>query len=342
MADETTVGMEPVSVEQDGRIFSGVGVSEDALAETMQARSKPAAEPAKPATEATAAEPDPATDEATEPDATPLQRDPATGQFKKPTRGQKRFAHLTAQREAAEQRATALEQRLAALEASRSQHAPETARMEPSAERKAPAAPQGRQKPTEDEIGSKYASYADFVEDLADWKAEQRFNQADQLIQSRFEQQHAEQTHVQRLQSVYERTMAAYPDFDNVRAANPASLSIEFPPAIWQAMLTAPNVEHLMYTLAQDAVLARKVADERDPIRLGYLLASVRPPERVARPASTPRTVTSNAPDPYQPVGTGSKTSTPSLQELAQSGEDYDASGYREKRAAERRNGVRR
>jgi hypothetical protein len=301
-------------------------VTPESLAETMDARTADV----------------PETTETAEPaaDPTPVSRNP-DGTFTKPTRGQRRFAEMKKREadavaaatrsadekvSAAERRAQELETRLAALEARRQERSPEP---EP-----APATPQGRQKPREDEIGDKYATYADFVEDLADWKAEAL---VEARINARFEQQAVYQTEAQKLQTFQQRARSAYPDFDEVLANAPTD--IVYPDL--RVLVDAPNAEHLVYTLAKDPDLARRIATERDPIRLGYLMASVRPPESVARPASTPTVVASSAPAPYQPVGTGSKTTTPSLGDLAASGDDYDASGYREQRAAQRR-GARR
>lgn len=332
MADDAHLpGLEPVTVEQDGRIFSGVGVTPEALAETMDARTPEVPETAETAEASGTDAPDP----------TPISRNP-DGTFTKPTRGQRRFAEMKKREaeavaaatkaaedkvSAAERRAQELESRLAALEARRQERAPEP---EPAT----PPAPAGRPKPTEDQIGEKYATYADFVEDLADWRVEQRLEQdVTARIEARFAQQRTYQTEAQQLQTFQERARAAYPDFDAVLANAPTD--IVYPDL--RVLVNAPNAEHLVYTLAKDPDLARKIATERDPIRLGYLMASVRPPEAVVRPASTTPAVASNAPAPYQPVGTGSKTTTPTLGELAASGDDYDASGYREQRAAQRR-----
>lgn len=81
----------------------------------------------------------------------------------------------------AERRATEREAELQALK-----QPPPTpaARVEP------PAPSATRAKPTEAEIGEKYQTYGDFVEDLADWKVEQREAQRDQIAAQRERESH--------------------------------------------------------------------------------------------------------------------------------------------------------
>src|SRR5262245_2577834 len=147
----------PVSAEQDGRVLTGVGVTKEAL-ETVMERHAETPDPAPP-------EP--------KPDTGPAEPVP------KQTRGARRFDQLTGEREAEKRRADAAEAELTKLKAELAQRAavvPPATSSPVSAEPVAPAAPSPtRAKPTEDEIGTKYQTYGDFVEDLADWKAEQRF-----------------------------------------------------------------------------------------------------------------------------------------------------------------------
>ena len=103
----------------------------------------------------------------------------------------------------------ALERKLAALESPR------------HVERPAPQAQPpvySRPKPSEDEVGEKYEKYADYIEDLTDWKAEQREFKAEQeRVQS--SRQSAE---AQRHQTFAERLEAAkttIPNFDAVLAS---------------------------------------------------------------------------------------------------------------------------
>jgi len=315
-----------VSVEDaQGRILSGVGVTEASLQETVEAR-----EPVDPSAEA----PSPATPES----PLPVRgRDESSGQFKK-GRADKRIGQLTAQkseeiqkREVAEARALALEHRLAALEAHRSQL--QTPQAQATQEPATPAPT--RTKPSEDEVGVKYQTYADFAEDLADWKVEQRLQafDFDARIRTSIEADRASRAQQEYVQSFATRARSVYPDFDAVLAQ--ADASIQFPDL--RVLINAPNAEHLVYHLAKDKELARKIATERDPIRLGYLMASVQgPPQGSASPAPPPPPVASSAPAPYQPVGSSTRTSAPTLDDLASKGFDYDASGYREKRRSDR------
>lgn len=341
MADDP---LTPVSVESDdGRTLTGVGVTPESLMETVSAR-----ETADPSTEKAARTPPQAgassLPRAAEESAAPppdgdepdrFERHP-DGTFRKVSRGRKRFEALTAAREeqaqarqAAERERDELRQRLAAYE--QRQTAPQTPQAAPSPSNG--ALPPTRPKPSEDQIGTTYPTYADFAEDLADWKYEQRqasFDLSAQVaaILDERDLARAQREHVVNLST---RGRQSYPDFDTVLAN---SHDVHFPDL--RVLVNAPNAEHLIYALAKDPVLARKIATERDPIRLGYLMASITTPPAVASPAST-QTVASTAPAPYQPVGSGSRTATPTLDDLAGSGDDYDKSGYRERRAAERK-----
>lgn len=311
------------SVEtSDGRILSGVGVSEDSLRETVEAREPESSpEPSSPPETATA----PAS-------AAPASDRNADGTFK-PSRGQKRFDQLTAKsteadraRQAAEQRASELERRLAALEASR--QAPPTPVQPPSPPAQAQPT---RPKPSENDVGVKYETYADFAEDLADWKVEQRFQSVnfDALVRQGIEVDRASRAQVEYVQSFGQRARSVYPDFDAVLAS--ADPSIQFPDL--KVLLNAPNAEHLVYHAAKNPDFARRLASERDPIKIGYLMASVSGPA-VAPPASTAAPVASRAPAPYQPVGSGSKTSTTTIEDAAESG-NYEQ--YKALRAAQRK-----
>lgn len=81
-----------------------------------------------------------------------------------------------------------------------------------------------RPKPSEDEIGSKYDSYAAFVEDLTEWKVEQR------EFQSQHKSQRAEQeTQLKARVEKFREAVAADPEFvtkvhDRVKALVPSSM----------------------------------------------------------------------------------------------------------------------
>jgi len=318
----------PVSVESsDGRILTGVGVSEDALKTTME-RHEPAETP-----------------EPAAPVATP---DP------KPSRGAKRFDQLTAEREAARREAAAAKHERDDLARQLAQRAtPAAPAPVPSPAVAAPAAAAApsptRPKPSESEVGDKYESYADFVEDLADWKAEQRLaaQDFDARIRSSIEADRASRSFVEHVGQVKAKAREVYQDFDAVLEKGPGA---EIPlgqtdaqaVARVETILRSPHAEHLLYAISQDADIARQLAQYSD-IEFGMALSRFVPPAdtSVASPASTGVRRPVVAPAPYQPVGSASKTTaTPSAGLIAKAGFDFDKSGYREKRAAER--GVRR
>jgi len=319
----------PVSHEVDGRVLTGVGVSADDLAETMDRHTTP--------------DPSPTAAPAPTPDTPPAPRDDA-GKFK--TRGQRRFDDLTREREEAKRDAESLrakydasQRELETLRAARAVRDPE-----PAAPPVAPVAPAGRPKPTEDEIGDKYQSYGDFVEDLADWKAEQRLSALDfdARVRQSIEADRASRSLQDRIVQQLTTARETYADFDAVLTTGPgAAVTLGPTPAIGQQRVQAvsllPNGPHLIYAIANDAALATRLAGMSD-LEFGMALSSLAPSQGVASPASTPAMVSPVlVPPPFQPVGAGSKTTaTPSSDLPKKAGFDYDRSGYRESRARER------
>ncbi len=323
-----------VSVERDGRILSG-GPGSDV--EAMES----ALESASPAP-ATADRSGEARDAPAAAETEPL---PA-----KPSRGAKRFDQLTGEREQARreaqdatQRALQLEERLKALET----------RQSPSEPTPRPAAPAGRAKPLEAEVGVKYPTYADFVEDLSDWKAEQRISQLDfdARIRQSIEADRASRSLADRWQQTTASARQVYADFDAVVSTGPgANIPLASDPKVADErvmmLVNTPGGEHVIYQLAKNAAETQRLArlSDRD---FGFAVARLLPAEAsVASPASTglPRAVV--APPPYQPVGAGGKTTASTLDETTKRATvngtiDYDA-GPREFFARQRTGGRRR
>lgn len=308
---ETIDPHETVTVERpDGRSLSGSGISEESLTAVVD-RGQSAGEPA--------------------PEAAP----PAA---EKEPKGRARYSKLTAEREAAlsqaqaaEALASELKNRLALLEAREAERAQQAQKPD-----SAPTPPQPtRPKPVVAEIGAKYPDYESFVEDLADWKTEQREVKLKQEFDARFEQRiEAERASVRQReasQSVLDRGRAAYPDFDAVVQSCP----VQFPDGMLQSIAKMPNAEYIEYLLGKDPDWAAEVAACPDGLSLGLKLAERVPPAGRVSPASRPAVVrTSQAPPPYEPVAGGSPTSAPPLADLADKG-DFEA--YKARRASELR-----
>ncbi len=304
-----------VSVEQNGRVLTGgPGTSIESLEQAV---------------ERTAPEPE------TKPDA------PATDA--KPTRGQARFSELTKEREAAKlaakeanDRAVALEERLKAVEERTAQAGTpvpgnDQSRVEAKSSQQVAAPSATRTKPSEDEVGTTSKTYGEYVEDLTDWKSEQRQFKADQ-----------DRAHSTRLEKwTAERTTAAqlYPDFDAVLKTGPgADVDLSPDPATAVArvemLMTLPGGGHVIYKLAKDAAEAARLAT-LDDRAFGFAVARLLPPEsNGASPASPAAHRASKAPPPYQPVQAGGKTTATTAAEIAAKGGGFDE--YRRKRAAER------
>ncbi len=302
-----------VSHEVDGRILTGVGVSQDNLAETMDRHAE--------------AEPE---------SAAPTQARTDTGQFQpaqpKQTRGQRRFDELTREREEARREAADAKRERDELRARLSAPAEQRQPEPPSRPSAVPPAADARSKPIEDEIGTKYQSYADFAEDLADWKVEQRLGAFDidarvrQGIEADRETRHFADT----VSGVFTKARQSYPDFDAVIAQGPGS-QIDFGKQRRDWLVSRPDADHVLYAIARDGAFASRLASMTD-IDFGIAVSQLS--QAAASPASAPRE--SSVPAPYSPVGSGSRTASVPLSELPKkAGYDFDSSGYREKRARE-------
>lgn len=321
MADEVDPHAQ-VSVSDDhGRTLTGIGVSEAALDATIDRHADAAPEPsAAPAPDA---------------DAPPAAPGP------KPTRGQARFSELAAQRKDAEAKAAAAEQRALAAEARLAQQPQTPARQEAAPQPPAQAQPQAppltRQKPTEDDIGVglKYESYGAFVEDLAEWKAEQR----DAAREAKQAAASWQQTRTARLQAHQTREVALRGQVSDYDAAIAAVDRTHQPSAVLvDALLSSDRSAEVAYWLAthpQDyAQLIQESLSVNQPSAVGLVravlesrLPAVVPPARPVRPVAAP-------PAPVQPVGSGSRATTLTSAEAAEAG---NYSEYKARRAAERR-----
>ncbi len=313
-----------VSHEQDGRVLSGVGTSVEKLAETMDRHTPeeptPAVAPAAGAPEAVAAPP-------------------------KVSKGRERFSELAKQRDEAKTRAEAAERERDELRARLSApptavHSPEPVRM-PSAQPVVapsvqPGAGQTRPQPLEDEIGTKYKSYADFVVDSARWVQEQSSSDVQAQIRASIEADRASRSFNDLVESTRAKGRGTYADFDAVLANGPGAMVPLGSFDKVQAIIHHPQSEHLQYAIMKDAGLAQRLS-QMGPIEFGLTLSAIAPSSPAASPASTGVSGSVTPPPPMQPVGSGSKTTVTPSAELPKRGFDFDKSGYREKRAAERK-----
>jgi hypothetical protein len=300
-----------VSVEQNGRVLTGgPGTSVEALEQAV--------ERSEPQTESKASAKPEATQEA------------------KQTRGQARFSELTQQRDEERRRATEANERAAALaerlEALEKRTAPAGKPESPPAASAPVSVSSGtRPKPSEDEIGTTYKTYGDYVEDLTDWKSEQRDRKA--------ADERAQSSRVEKWTAERATASALYPDFDTVLKTGPgADVDLSPDPATAvarvQMLMEIPGGAHVVYKLAKDAAEATRLAG-LDDRAFGFAVARLLPPEsNGAQPASPAAQRATKAPPPYQPVQAGGKTTATTAAEIAAKGGNYDE--YRAKRAAER------
>ena len=198
-APTTDSNQQVTQSDGDGRTLSGIGTTPEKLAEVME-RHAPVEEPA--------------------PTGTPGEAPPV----QKQSRGKERFSELTRKRKEAEERAAGLERQLNEL---RGTTAPTTPAALPSASTPPPGSPpaqfvqpapsQGRPQPSEDDIGTKYKTYADFVLDSARWVAEQEAPSLDARIRQSIEADRATRDFLTHAESTWAKGRKVYADFDTVR-----------------------------------------------------------------------------------------------------------------------------
>jgi hypothetical protein len=313
MADETPApaAHEQVTVSDDqGRSLTGIGDTPERLTEILERHAPPVEAPAT-------------SDQPAE----------------KPTRGQQRFSELTRLRKEAEERATKAERELNEL---RGQAGPAVPAALPSgspttgpppAQFVQPAPSQGRPQPSEDDIGTKYKTYADFVLDSARWVAEQELApNIDARIRQGIEADRATRDFLAHAESTWAKGRKVYADFDTVRTTGPGA-QVPMDHAKIQAILHHPATEHMQYVIAKDVNIAQRLA-AMGPIEFGMAMQSFAPSGAAGSQASTASNGSSTPPAPMQPVGSSSPTTVASLSDLAAKG-DYEA--YRARREEDRK-----
>lgn len=330
MADAETVDPNAqVSHAEHGRTLTGVGVDAEQLAETMERHAPPTPEPSKPSETVQPSTPEPAA--------------PA-----EPSRGRKRFSDLTKERDAANERAAAKEAEAQAAIRERDElkarlstppSTPEPSK--PAEVAKPTEVKPTRPEPSEEEIGTKYATYGEFARDVARWVVEQDRAQAAASDADRVraviasERQH--ESVMAKVQEARERGRKTYADFDTLLSSPTGAIDLGRTKAesVERVLFIAqhPQSEHIQYAILKDEALARKLQTS-DPYTFGVTIAGLVAPQ----PSKAERNWTP-PPSPHPTVGASSPTSSPSSAELAHKG-DYDA--YKRKRAAELGISVRR
>lgn len=340
MADANLLDLTEVE-DSKGRILTGAGVSEESLEEVIDAHEERHAPPdavREPVVSDPAGKPDPAA-------ASTPARDESTGQFTKEPKGQKRYALLYKEREDARREIEDWKGKYAKLEAdlkARPTPSPSpAAQPAPAAAILPTTAPPGSEgaaapaRPMPDEVGTKYQTWKDYEDALWQWRADAQQRDIAALIQNVLGEREATSAFKGHVNEVWAKGRAKYPDFEQ-KLSDPAFDAIVFPGPTLQAIAEAPASEDIQYRLASDHAAAKALAAETNPYRVGMILAALSGGPPAASPASGPAPVLSTPPAPYQPVGGRAKSATPSLEERAESGDDYDSSGYREARRRER------
>lgn len=334
MSDVNTV----TSVEQDGRVLSGVGVSADALESVME---RHAPEPTEQAA-----------------DAAPVVETPPSAAEPPQTRGQKRYSQLTRERDEAKAAVEAAKAEREAIARERDELKARLSQPAPAATERPASQAAATEQPAAVPDKFAFPSYDEFIEahpntaynewELARLDAYGEWKDARTNLDARIRQSIEADRASRDFQGTIERSRAkgreVYADFDAILASGPGAF-VPLAPTPQEARQRAafifshPQSEHLQYAIMKDGDLAKRLAS-MDAISFGVEVSKIAPSGSGASPASPARAGSVTPPSPYQPVGQGSTTTVPPSAELAKRGFDFDKSGYRERRAAER--GARR
>jgi hypothetical protein len=194
---------------------------------------------------------------------------------------------------------------------------------------------QTRPEPLEEEVGTKYQTYAEFTRDQSRWVVEQERAaiQADfdSRIRAGIEADRAERGFFETVNKTFTTAKERYPDFEAVRANGPGA-QVNFSGERLQWILSQPEAPDILYAISKDGVLAHRLATIPD-MEFGVAVSRLAS-QSAASPVSA--SVGSSVPAPYSPVGSSSRTASVPLSDLPKkAGYDFDSSGYREKRARE-------
>lgn len=220
---------------------------------------------------------------------------------------QTRIDELTKARLEAERRAADLERRLQAAAQPRSEAKPEPV------EATTPQTYTGIPKPSEDEVGTKYETYADYVDALTDWKLEEReARRAALAAETQAREQH--ETLARTYQEREAKARDKYADYTEVVGAA-SHIQITLP--MRDFLADSDLGPEIVYFLAQpdNHEEARRIAS-LPPHRAIAALGKVEARLEAAHP-SGPSSVAppvSKAPEPPKPVGarsTGASTADP-------------------------------
>lgn len=123
--------------------------------------------------------------------------------------------------------------------------------------------PPTRAKPTEDDIGTKYASYGDYTEALADWVVEQREAKRD----AKQQQEQHQKTYGDRLtvyQTNQQAAKAKYADYDAVLQA--ANQAVQPTQVVLEAIFASDRNADIEYWLGTHLDDYRQIVAESQPI----------------------------------------------------------------------------
>lgn len=165
-----------------------------------------------------------------------------------------------------------------------------------------------------------FASYDEFVEALADWKAEEKY----QTLKAKDEEKSQADSNEQELREKFDahvkRTriaQAKYPDYDEVLASIDSEQDA-IPEGLALTIIELDNGPDVVYHLAKDPELVAQLK-EMSPLRAIAELGRISD-KLIAPTTETPKPKTA-APAPIKPVATGNTKSTVPLDEMPY--EDY-------------------
>ncbi len=178
-----------------------------------------------------------------------------------------------------------------------------------------------------------FETYEQYVKAQARWEARQEITAVMKATREQNMRVHGERTQQEALKRTYEAGLTAHSDFEQVLDEAKVA-GVRWSPMLSQAVSFHPLGHELAYALAKDPTESARLSAIQHPVIFGVELGKKLALLQAAHSGPASKVVSiSQAPAPIKPVDAGGTSSSPSLQQIAESG---DMKRFRAARMASR------
>ncbi len=178
-------------------------------------------------------------------------------------------------------------------------------------------APAADGEPSEDEIGTKYATWGEFAKAVAKWQLKQERAELAKEFDEKYSARDRQKEQVSSVQTIQKAGAAKYQDFQQVIDA-----AERWSPLVERIVFSDVSRAHdLAYALAKDPGEARRLSAIADPVLAGVEMGQFLARMQAASTTGPAQSETSHAKPPIKPVGASSVASDDPPPDEA----DYDA-----------------